>query len=309
MLEDWIDQMGIPPGVQLHLAPVHELLTWLQNLSSINEFSNLIVTVQGMKNVNPLQMRRAVREYKYEVNEGRMTEECIQYLTQIQKDWERHRVKLGVEAIKKEINERDRDSVASANDTVSINSSSVSSASSEVSNPVQNIDILFDRQRNKQVWEPLKPPPLLGEFFNSRYMLPLQFPSNPRMLAARPGKASIPGEEDPSLLPSDSRSSSQMGNNQAFPWRLNCQKLREVGLRSLQRLDGARRTAQWGRTAGYEDDGEQLEQLSEPHQVNGDDEEAELSIDTPFTPLNRKSSVKARGRYNSIGETTPIECR
>lgn len=48
-------------------------------------------------------MRRAVREYKYEVNEGRMTEECIQYLTQIQKDWERHRVKLGVEAIKKEV--------------------------------------------------------------------------------------------------------------------------------------------------------------------------------------------------------------
>jgi hypothetical protein len=53
--------------------------------------------------LSPPQMRRAVREYKYEVNEGRMTEECIQYLTQIQKDWERHRVKLGVEAIKKEV--------------------------------------------------------------------------------------------------------------------------------------------------------------------------------------------------------------
>ena len=48
-------------------------------------------------------MRRAVRDYKYEVNEGRMTEECIQYLTQLQKDWERHRVKLGVEALRKEV--------------------------------------------------------------------------------------------------------------------------------------------------------------------------------------------------------------
>lgn len=48
-------------------------------------------------------MRRAVRDYKYEVNEGRMTEECIQYLTQLQKDWERHRVKLGVEAMRKEV--------------------------------------------------------------------------------------------------------------------------------------------------------------------------------------------------------------
>jgi hypothetical protein len=48
-------------------------------------------------------MRRAVRDYKYEVNETRMTEECIQYLTQLQKDWERRRVKMGVEALRKEV--------------------------------------------------------------------------------------------------------------------------------------------------------------------------------------------------------------
>ena len=48
-------------------------------------------------------MRRAVRDYKYEVNEGRMTEECIQYLAQLQKDWERHRVKIGVESLRKEV--------------------------------------------------------------------------------------------------------------------------------------------------------------------------------------------------------------
>jgi len=48
-------------------------------------------------------MRRAVRDYRYEVNEGRMTEECTQYLAQLQKDWERHRVKLGVEALRKEV--------------------------------------------------------------------------------------------------------------------------------------------------------------------------------------------------------------
>jgi len=48
-------------------------------------------------------MRRAVRDYRYEVNEGKMTEECMQYLAQLQKDWERHRVKLGVEALRKEV--------------------------------------------------------------------------------------------------------------------------------------------------------------------------------------------------------------
>jgi hypothetical protein len=49
------------------------------------------------------EMRRAVRDYKYEVNESRMTDECIQYLTQLQKDWERHRVKSEVEVLRKEV--------------------------------------------------------------------------------------------------------------------------------------------------------------------------------------------------------------
>lgn len=56
-----------------------------------------------MTSLTTFQMRRAVRDYKYEVNEGRMTEECTQYLAQLQKDWERHRVKIGVEALRKEV--------------------------------------------------------------------------------------------------------------------------------------------------------------------------------------------------------------
>ena len=63
----------------------------------------LVDTIQTMRSLNPLQMRRAVRDYRYEVAEGRMTEECVQYLAQLQKDWERRRVKLGVEALRKEV--------------------------------------------------------------------------------------------------------------------------------------------------------------------------------------------------------------
>lgn len=48
-------------------------------------------------------MRRAVKDYKYEVGENRMPDECIQYLGQLQKDWERHRVHLGVEVMRKEV--------------------------------------------------------------------------------------------------------------------------------------------------------------------------------------------------------------
>ena len=187
------------------------------------------------------------------------------------------------------------------NDATSINSSPASSASSEASNPGQSIDVLFEKPQNRHTWEPLKPPPLLGEFFNSRYMIPLLFPSDPRMLAARPGKASLPEEGTQSPHFAESRSSSRASIDRSLSWQLNCRKLREVGLKSLQRLDGARRTAEWGRTTGYEEDGEP----QEPRQPDDNEKDADLSINTHYTPLTRKTSTKGRGRL-SVDETTPI---
>jgi hypothetical protein len=64
---------------------------------------SLIDTVQTMKSLNPIQMRRAVRDYRYEVSEPRMDEECVQYLSQLQKDWERRRVRMGVEALQNQV--------------------------------------------------------------------------------------------------------------------------------------------------------------------------------------------------------------
>jgi len=30
VIEEWIEEMGLPAGVQVHLAPVKDLLNWLQ---------------------------------------------------------------------------------------------------------------------------------------------------------------------------------------------------------------------------------------------------------------------------------------
>lgn len=122
VIEEWaITNAGLPRGVISHFAPAKELLRWLQVsipmgadcsnlitfqsqlLSSIQEFPSLVATIQTFKSLNPLQMRRAVREYKYEKNEGKMDDECAQYLLQVQKDWERQRVKLGVAAIRQDV--------------------------------------------------------------------------------------------------------------------------------------------------------------------------------------------------------------
>ena len=49
----------------------------------------LIATMQGLKALTPIQMRRVVKEYRYEVGETRMSEECVQYLDQLIIDWKR----------------------------------------------------------------------------------------------------------------------------------------------------------------------------------------------------------------------------
>ncbi|KAL0951306.1 hypothetical protein HGRIS_008013 [Hohenbuehelia grisea] len=280
VLEDWIERHGLPRGVQSHFAPVRDLLKWLQ-------------------------MRRAVRDYRHEVGENKMTEECIQYLTQLQKDWERHRVKLGVEAMRKEIDERDRDrdSVSSfPNDAGSGSNSapSIMSSSSSGSVTQSNIDILFDRTKDKSAWDPVKPPQVLGELLDSRYMLPLLFPSDARLLGALPGREPDHDEQPQGHSPprSDSRSSAR--SQGAMPWRARSRKLREVGLEPLQWVDGVGSTARWTRPLGHG-----LEDSEADGQITV---ETEDDTQTHITPLTRKPSGRSKGRPSyGGGDVTPVE--
>ncbi|KAG6841911.1 hypothetical protein C0991_005091 [Blastosporella zonata] len=304
VLEEWIEQMELPSGVQAHFHPVRDLLNWLQSLSSIAEFPDLVATIQTLKHINPLQMRRAVRDYKYEVNEGRMTEECVQYLTQLQKDWERHRVKLGVEALRKEMVEKDREGSVSSFMVESPSGQtgqtpSILTNSSEMLGP-HSIDILFGTHEETQKWEPTKPPPALGELLDSRYMLPLLFPSDPRLLAALPRKPSPSDEEKRDKT--NNKTAERMRN---VPWRFRNRRLREVGVGALQWVDGVRSAARWVRRSTMDEDGEDSLQPT----VYASDAEAEpnLKISTHATPLTRQPSVR-KGRHSIGGEAvTPID--
>ncbi|KAF8905495.1 DIL domain-containing protein [Gymnopilus junonius] len=315
VIEEWIDEMGLPPGIQIHFAPVRDLLNWLQRLSSIAEFPDLVATIQTMKNINPLQMRRAVRDYKYEVNEGRMTEECIQYLTQLQKDWERHRVKLGVEAIRKEIVERERDRDESSsvfNDASSVSGKAPSiTPSAETTALHQNVDILFDKTADITAWEPVRPSPALGELLDSRHMLPLLFPSDPRLLAARPGKKMILEDNkrvSVQSLSSNSDKSSSHGSQtgMSMPWVSRNRKLRDVGVTTLQWVDGVRSAARWGRPVAPDYDDELSAPPNPQEDLEGDEGELTINVDIHIAPLTRRPSGRAKSKP-SMGEVTPVD--
>ncbi|GAW06078.1 Dilute domain-containing protein [Lentinula edodes] len=320
VIEEWVRQMGLPRGVQSHFSPVRDLLNWLQCLSSISEFPDLVATIQTMKSINPLQMRRAVRDYKYEVNEGRMNEECIQYLTQLQKDWERHRVKLGVEALRKEMNDRDHDGSVSSSmpneSPESGNSSILSTGSTDALAAQEAIDLLFDQGTEKSNWEPAQPPQVLGELLDSRYMLPLIFPSDPRMLSARPGK--IPVHEDdkrsPLPTPDPTRSASRASNGSrgAMTWHSRSHKVRDISSGALKWIDGAVSASRWGRLVPDEEVGdvgdvEHHERSETSEEEHAAESENGLRVDTRITPLTRKRSARKARASLGGGETTPVE--
>ncbi|KAF9481033.1 hypothetical protein BDN70DRAFT_804202 [Pholiota conissans] len=314
-IEEWIDEMGIPPGIQSHFAPVKDLLNWLQCLSSISEFPDLVATIQTMKHINPLQMRRAVRDYKYEINEGRMTEECIQYLTQLQKDWERHRVKLGVEAIRKE-RERGREGSISSgmNDASSVSGDAPSIVSSLETTSQLSIDTLFDRTTDVSHWEPIHPPQALGELLDSRYMMPLLFPSDPRLLSAVPGKKAIFDDGKRISLQSFSSSSDKsIGRSTvpsvSLPWVSRNRKVRKVDVGTLQWVDGIRSASRWGRPVAPDYDPEDEDgPLRPPSAMSTVDADGDptIKINTHITPFTRKPSGRAKPRQ-SMGETTPVD--
>ncbi|KAL1754670.1 DIL domain-containing protein [Schizophyllum commune] len=304
VIEEWVGQMGLPRGVQSHFAPVRDLLNWLQCLSSITEFPNLIATIQTLKAINPLQMRRAVRDYKYEVNEGHMTDECIQYLTQLQKDWERHRVKLGVEALRKEqMNARDGDDSVSLQDTdsASISSMSINNASDDIASAQQYLDMLFDRSQDKTIWEPAKPPQALGELLDSRYMLPLLLPSDPRLLAAQTNKLPFLEDKKGSLPESRSASRASMSSRGSMSWAKRHRKVRELPVGSLQFVDGAVSASRWTRAPPPVEDVEEDEDSDNEDAQSSVSADQTLRIDTHITPLTRKPSAR-KGRVSAVAE-------
>lgn len=89
-LEDWARTNALPLSiVASHLAPLNQLISWISCQSSLRDLPALVHTLQGLPRLTPPQMRRVVKDYRYEVGEDKMSIECVQYLDQISVDWRR----------------------------------------------------------------------------------------------------------------------------------------------------------------------------------------------------------------------------
>jgi hypothetical protein len=194
------------------------------------------------------------------------------------------------------------------NDNVSAHAvSSAGSVSTEASTAPHNIDLLFDREQDAASWEPVRPPEVLGEFLDSRYMLPLLLPSDPVMLSAAPKMPTFWWDEDVVNGISDSRCDSRTSKRSAgsLPWRTTTKRLRDISLDILQWVDGAGSHARWARHVdmqGQEED----EWEGEERPLGSNDREGVAATSTirRVTPLTRRPSIRTTGRTGTSVDGT-----
>ncbi|KAI9891994.1 MAG: hypothetical protein M1814_002189 [Vezdaea aestivalis] len=69
-----------------HLAPIIQLLQWLQCLSSLgDDFEALVDTIQQIRRLTPQQLIHAVRHYRAEVGEKTLSKSAMRYLVDLEK--------------------------------------------------------------------------------------------------------------------------------------------------------------------------------------------------------------------------------
>lgn len=132
----------------------------------------MVSTIQHLPDVTPLQLQRAVRDYRYEVGETKISPACLQHLDQLQRDWEHRRVKTSIDRIQKEVEAR-RSLRRHASATYSDND-----AGEEDTFSIPNINMIFDNTVALDQYTLALPPQSPSEFEDSRYMLPLSIPRN-----------------------------------------------------------------------------------------------------------------------------------
>jgi hypothetical protein len=168
-----------------HLEAVNQLLQWLQTCSALNDFDDLIVMVQSLRSLNPLQMRRATRDYRYEVSEAKMSEECSQYLSQLQRDWDRRRLVSEKERLRQETYGHPTNPGYPGSSPPPHPGPDGSQKPSSLE-PATDIDSLFDPNVALGEYTPPTAPECMGELLDSRFMLPFSLPSDVDLLVATP---------------------------------------------------------------------------------------------------------------------------
>ncbi|KAF9195331.1 hypothetical protein BGZ51_002846 [Haplosporangium sp. Z 767] len=187
VLEDWIRINHLPTKLTDAFAPLVQLLQLLQVLSLQEDFPTWIETLKKLELLNPIQVKRVVSAYRFEVNEPRLGEEITQYVLQVAADTER--------MVRRQMMDRKRErpltmmsmlstkstrkSTSSTDDAAETNDTSRNSVSDGAFTPppvlLTEAEKARARQRQREQEEEAT---LLSETRNSKAWLPFTIPEN-----------------------------------------------------------------------------------------------------------------------------------
>ncbi|CAG8517476.1 5342_t:CDS:2 [Racocetra fulgida] len=100
VIEDWVRTNNLSLSLISHFQPLIQLLQLLMCWSQMTDFAFLVQTTKELNLINPAQLKRVSKNYKYEVNEPKITEECQQYILQLEEDTERRKKRYSTESIR-----------------------------------------------------------------------------------------------------------------------------------------------------------------------------------------------------------------
>ncbi|KAL1920213.1 uncharacterized protein VTP21DRAFT_1359 [Calcarisporiella thermophila] len=90
VLEEWVRTNGFASSLE-HLTPLVQLLQLIQILSQQTDFAQFIDTLKNVNALNPVQLKRCVNSYRYEVDEPKLPPECVAYVQQLAENVFKHR--------------------------------------------------------------------------------------------------------------------------------------------------------------------------------------------------------------------------
>lgn len=85
-IEEWMRESQLPSHLTSYFNPLVQLLQLLQCVSQLNELELFVHTVKAFDLLNPLQIKRCVLNYRYEVSEPRLPDEIDKYVMQLARD-------------------------------------------------------------------------------------------------------------------------------------------------------------------------------------------------------------------------------
>ncbi|KAG9284083.1 hypothetical protein G9A89_022857 [Geosiphon pyriformis] len=100
ILEDWIRTNNLLPNAISHFQPLIQLLQLLQCWSQMADFTIMVQTTKELHLINPAQLKRVMKNYRYEIKETRLPEECQQYILQLEEDHERRKKRHSGESLR-----------------------------------------------------------------------------------------------------------------------------------------------------------------------------------------------------------------